>query len=120
MHFRQDYSIRRPSMITRFAVTFLVIAELFSSVAVFAKDLKVSVKSKDKSADLEERDDFFSRSIDKETLEVKPTATIDLKNGDEIVLRASIVKEKIGTTYVKRLAYNGMIPGPMLREVRLN
>ena len=103
-------------MITRFAVTFLVIAELFSSFAVFAKeDVKASVKSKDKSADLKMHDDFFSQSIDKEALEVKPTATIDLKNGDEFVLRASIVKEKIGKTYVKRLAYNGMIPGPMLR-----
>lgn len=64
---------------------------------------------------VEKVDEFFSRDVEKNTPEVKPTTTIDIKNGEEIVLRASIVKEKINGQFVKRLAYNGMIPGPMLR-----
>lgn len=57
--------------------------------------------------------------------EAKPSETVELKNGDSYDLTASIVKKKIGNSVVKMLAYNGMIPGPLIKvdqgaEVTLN
>lgn len=57
--------------------------------------------------------------------EVKPSEIVELKNGDSYDLTASIVKKTIGNSVVKMLAYNGMIPGPMIKveqgaEVTLN
>jgi FtsP/CotA-like multicopper oxidase with cupredoxin domain len=47
--------------------------------------------------------------------EAKPSETVELKNGDTYNLTASIVKKEIGGAEVKMLAYNGMIPGPLLK-----
>lgn len=57
--------------------------------------------------------------------EAKPSEIVELKNGDTYDLTASIVKKTIGNSVVKMLAYNGMIPGPMIKveqgaEVTLN
>lgn len=57
--------------------------------------------------------------------EAKASETVELKNGDLYSLTASIVKKKIGNSEVKMLAYNGMIPGPMIKvpqgaEITLN
>lgn len=57
--------------------------------------------------------------------EAKPSEIVELKNGDAYNLTASIVKKTIGNSVVKMLAYNGMIPGPMIKveqgaEVTLN
>ncbi len=57
--------------------------------------------------------------------EAKTSETVELKNGDSYDLTASIVKKTIGNSVVKMLAYNGMIPGPMIKvqqgtEVTLN
>lgn len=57
--------------------------------------------------------------------EAKPSEIVELKNGDTYNLTASIVKKTIGNSVVKMLAYNGMIPGPMIKvqqgaEVTLN
>ncbi len=57
--------------------------------------------------------------------EAKPTETVELKNGDTYNLTASIVKKVIAAADVKMLAYNGMIPGPLLKvpqgaEITLN
>ena len=41
--------------------------------------------------------------------------TVELKNGGTYNLTASIVKKNIGGAEVKMLAYNGMIPGPLLK-----
>ncbi|MEI8025034.1 MAG: multicopper oxidase family protein [Pseudomonadota bacterium] len=46
---------------------------------------------------------------------VKKSTTIEVQDGATITLIASIVKQKIGNRLVKRLAYNGMIPGPILK-----
>ncbi len=58
-------------------------------------------------------------------VEAKTSETIELENGDSYNLTASIVKKKIGGNEIKMLAYNGMIPGPMIKvpqgaEVTLN
>ncbi len=47
--------------------------------------------------------------------EAKPSETVELVNGDSYNLTASIVKKTIGEAPVKMLAYNGMIPGPMIK-----
>ncbi len=57
--------------------------------------------------------------------EAKASETIELKNGDTYNLTASIVKKDIGENEVKMLAYNGMIPGPLIKvtqgaEITLN
>ena len=46
---------------------------------------------------------------------VKPTEVIELKDGDTFNLTASIVQQEVGNRTVKRLAYNGQIPGPVLK-----
>lgn len=47
--------------------------------------------------------------------EAKASETVELKNGDTYDLTASIVKKTIGNSVVKMLAYNGMIPGPLIK-----
>jgi suppressor of ftsI len=46
---------------------------------------------------------------------VKPTEVVELQDGDTFDLVASIVKQEVGNRVVKRLAYNGQIPGPVLK-----
>lgn len=50
---------------------------------------------------------------------------VELKDGDTYNLTAAIVRKEIGNSEVKMLAYNGMIPGPVIKvpqgaEVTLN
>lgn len=47
--------------------------------------------------------------------QAKTSQTVELNNGDSYDLTASIVKKKIGNSEVKMLAYNGMIPGPLIK-----
>lgn len=46
---------------------------------------------------------------------VRSTEVVELKNGDTYNLTASIVKKNINGADVKMLAYNGSIPGPLLK-----
>ncbi|USN87601.1 MAG: multicopper oxidase family protein [Candidatus Nomurabacteria bacterium] len=46
---------------------------------------------------------------------VKPTEVVELKDGDTFDLTASIVKREVGNRMIKRLAYNGQIPGPIIK-----
>lgn len=46
---------------------------------------------------------------------VRPTEVVELKDGDTYEMVASIVKQEVGNRTVKRLAYNGQIPGPVLK-----
>lgn len=66
----------------------------------------------------------FSASV-RGLSEAKESETVELKDGDTYDLTARIVKKEIGNAEVKMLAYNGMIPGPLLKvaqgaEVMLN
>ena len=47
--------------------------------------------------------------------EAELSEMVELKNGDTYNLTASIVKKTIGNNVVKMLAYNGMIPGPLIK-----
>lgn len=55
----------------------------------------------------------------------KPTETVELKNGDTYNLAAGYVKKNINGTEYRMLAYNGSIPGPLIKvpqgsEVTIN
>lgn len=57
--------------------------------------------------------------------EAKQSDVVTLENGAIFDLTAQIVKKKIGDAEVKMLAYNGMVPGPMIKvtqgaEITLN
>lgn len=57
--------------------------------------------------------------------EAKVSETVELRNDDIYDLTASIVKKTVGNSVVKMLAYNSMIPGPLIKvkqgaEVTLN
>jgi hypothetical protein len=47
--------------------------------------------------------------------DAKQPEIIELHNGDSYNLTTIIVKKKINGSYVKMLAYNGSIPGPLIR-----
>ncbi|HRN70114.1 MAG TPA: hypothetical protein PLS49_02915, partial [Candidatus Woesebacteria bacterium] len=47
--------------------------------------------------------------------EAKASRVVELKNGDTYDLTASIVKKNINGADVKMLAYNGSIPGPLIK-----
>lgn len=56
----------------------------------------------------------FSQNLDN-YLEAKTSEIVNLKNGNTYDLTATIVKKKINGSEVKMLAYNGSIPGPLLK-----
>ena len=47
--------------------------------------------------------------------EAKPSEMVELKDGDTYEMTAGLVKQEVGGREVKRLAYNGQIPGPLLK-----
>jgi|GEM_PF-330249 len=49
------------------------------------------------------------------TQEVQAMQVIELTDGDTFDLEASIVKQQVGNRTIKRLAYNGQIPGPVIK-----
>src|SRR3989338_2334031 len=57
--------------------------------------------------------------------EAKPTEVVELKNGDTYNLTAGFVAKKLGNRSYRMLAYNGSIPGPLIKaeqnaEVTIN
>jgi len=47
--------------------------------------------------------------------EVKKSEIVVLKDGDVYEMEAYAVKQEVGNRTIKRLSYNGMIPGPILQ-----
>jgi len=47
--------------------------------------------------------------------EAKPTRLVILKDGDTYKMDARAVKQEVWNRYIKRLAYNGMIPWPIIQ-----
>jgi len=77
------------------------------------ENAKDNAEDKDNSKD--KKAEAFSSNIPDHTPFAKKSSTIEVKNGETITLTASIVKQKIGNRVIKRLSYNGMIPGPILK-----
>jgi FtsP/CotA-like multicopper oxidase with cupredoxin domain len=62
--------------------------------------------------------DKYSKVFDQNTEglpEVKKTEIVELKDGDVYEMEAYAVKQEVGNRKIKRLSYNGMIPGPILK-----
>jgi FtsP/CotA-like multicopper oxidase with cupredoxin domain len=49
---------------------------------------------------------------------VQKSQVVELKDGDTYVIDATIVRQDVGNQTIKRLAYNGQIPGPILKAPR--
>jgi FtsP/CotA-like multicopper oxidase with cupredoxin domain len=47
--------------------------------------------------------------------EAEPTAVVELADGDQLELRIGAVAQRLGDVVVRRLAYDGSVPGPTLR-----
>jgi suppressor of ftsI len=60
---------------------------------------------------------FSEKEINKLEV-VQKSEVVELKNGDTYVIDATIVKQEVGNQTIKRLAYNGQIPGPILKAAR--
>lgn len=58
---------------------------------------------------------FFSQAVDENTPLGKSSEIVELSDGDMYEMVASIVKQEVGNRTIKRLAYNGQIPGPLLK-----
>lgn len=62
-----------------------------------------------------DKEDNLSVLHDSNVSDVRPTEVVELKDGDTFNLTATIVQQEVGNRTVKRLAYNGQIPGPILK-----
>ena len=80
-------------------MTLLLVLNCFFSSHLFAQEKATS--------------DYFSTSV-KGLPFVKKSQVVNLKDGDNYTLIASIVKQKIGHKIIRRFAYNGSIPGPTI------
>ena len=60
----------------------------------------------------------FSKEQIQKLETAKKSEVVELKDGDTYVIDATIVKQEVGNQTIKRLAYNGQIPGPILKAKR--
>jgi len=60
----------------------------------------------------------FSQEKVDELEVVQKSQVVELKDGDTYIINATIVKQHVGNQTIKRLAYNGQIPGPILKADR--
>ncbi len=67
------------------------------------------------SGDVFEKGESLTQLPEHEVDLVKPTEIVELQDGDTFDLEATIVKQEVGNRTIKRLAYNGQIPGPVLK-----
>lgn len=63
-------------------------------------------------------DDVYSSNNTAELTASKSTETVELKNGDTYDLSASYVEKSIDGAKYRMLAYNGSIPGPLIKIVQ--
>ena len=82
---------------------------VFAGSGQHAKESHAKDESKDKKAEA------YSNKVADHTAFAIKSKIIDVQNGETITLMAGVVKQKIGNRILKRLAYNGMIPGPILK-----
>lgn len=111
-------SVTRTQMVAVTALTLILLAGGIFVSGVFGN---LGMRPGDMNSS---KDGSFSTDT-RGLIEAKTSETIELKNGDTYNLTASIVKKQISGAEVKMLAYNGSIPGPLLKvpqgaEITLN
>jgi suppressor of ftsI len=109
----QEQQMNMKSQVTKsqmIAVTALTLVILGAGifVAAFYGNFLMS------PGDMQQLKSSFSQSTTG-LAEANASETVELKNGDTFNLTASIVKKKIGNSEVKMLAYNGSVPGPVIK-----
>ncbi len=87
---------------------------LYILLSIILITLVLGVLSIQKKTQEEPTQQLNQSAIDKLKPATKSTI-IELKNGDAFDLTASIVKKSINGVEVKMLAYNGQIPGPLIK-----
>ena len=94
----------------------ILLVLLLASAFWYDDDYRMGMgRHMDISGEYAERDGGLTKLTDTAVSNLKPTEVVELKDGDTYDLTASIVKQEVGNRVVKRLAYNGQIPGPILR-----
>ncbi len=68
----------------------------------------------EKSPGMMDSGENFSQDT-KDLPEAKTSEIVELKNGDVFKMTAGYVKQEIGNQTIRRLAYNGQIPGPLIK-----
>lgn len=108
--------VTKPQLI---AVTVLTLIALSAGIIIAALNGNFGMKPKDT-----QNQSAYSSSI-LGLVEAKASETVTLNNGDTYNLTASIVKKNINGKEIKMLAYNGSIPGSVIKiqqgaEVTIN
>jgi len=94
----------------------ILLVLLLASVFWYDDDYRMGMgRHMDVSGEFAERDGGLTKLTDTAVSSLRPTEVVELKDGDTYDLTASIVKQEVGNRVVKRLAYNGQIPGPILK-----
>lgn len=102
-------SVTKPQLV---AVTALSLVALATGIFIAAVFGNFSMRPNDMQTQADQK--FFSQN----TLglpEAKKMEQVELKNGDNYDLTASIVKQTINGSDVRMLSYNGSIPGPVIK-----
>ncbi len=101
-------------------ITITITAAVFilAIIIVFAlqsgRTRNTNVSNKDGTTASTQSGGFFSTTAAK-AAEARASQIVALKDGDTFDMTASIVKKEINGKEVKMLAYNGMIPGPLMK-----
>jgi len=94
----------------------ILLVLLLAGVFWYDNDYRMGMgRHMDVSGEFAERNGGLTKLTDTAVLSLRPTEVVELKDGDTYELTASIVKQEVGNRVVKRLAYNGQIPGPILK-----
>lgn len=94
----------------------ILLVLLLASVFWYDDDYRMGMgRHMDISGEYAERNGGLTKLTDTTVESLRPTEVVELKDGDTYDLTASVVKQEVGNRVVKRLAYNGQIPGPILK-----
>lgn len=59
--------------------------------------------------------EYFAHEVSDDVPLARTSEVVELSDGDSYEMVAGIVRQEVGNRSVKRLAYNGQIPGPLLK-----
>ncbi|MCA9358697.1 multicopper oxidase family protein [Candidatus Kaiserbacteria bacterium] len=98
-------------------VTIFIVSILLIGVGWYSgnHDVSISRHMDMMSGEREGKGADLTKLGDHEVDPIKPTEIVELKDGDTYDMEATIVSQEVGNRTVKRLAYNGQIPGPVLK-----
>lgn len=90
-----------------------IVLAVIIGILVIAGGIYIFLNDRNKLGSMNQKGEFFQTITSYP--EAKQSEVVILKNGQSYTLTASIVKKKINGSEVKMLAYNGSIPGPLIK-----